>query len=185
MSSVLQETLQDSPYRVEQTPAERFKRYRFTLYHDSETVGRGTHFSGSRHIQPWIELQPTVPFTPEQDEHRELFDALTTVLEPGSHLMVHYLQDDATAETITANVPPPATPLGFLMWQAGIRWYKDWYFTEGWMEGDQKLQGNLPINEETRIEREQEWETRLQAFIDQDTTHQECIDRARTLISSL
>ncbi len=172
-------------YTVDLTDAERFNRYRFVLYEDDKSIGRGTYFTGTHRIQPWIELQPIIAFVPENAEHQRLFNALTMVLAPGSHLMVHYLQDTDTAKAITVNVPSPATPIGYLMWQAGVRWYKDWYFTEGWMEGDQKLQGNLPADAATRWQREQEWRTVLDAFVADDSDHPECVDRAHSLLASL
>jgi len=47
-------------------------------------------------------------------------------------------------------VPAPATPIGYLLWKSGCKWFKDWYFAEGFWEGDVKLQGNKPLNEENR-----------------------------------
>lgn len=172
-------------YRLQAQPAERFNRYRFTVHVDDEEIGRGTHFTGTRHIKPWIELQPAVTFHPANDDDQNLFDALVAVLDPGGHLMIHYLQDEGTAKSITANVPPPATALGFLMWQAGIRWFKDWYFTEGWMEGDQKLQGNLPLNDDVKQEREKEWHDVLNAFISEENSFPKCQKRAQRILKSL
>lgn len=172
-------------YHIETAEAERFNRYRLTLYHGDEILGTGTHFTGGNHIKPWIELQPQTVFSPENREHQELFDAFTHVLEPGGYLMVHYLQDSETAEALTADVPPPATALGFLMWTSGARWFKDWYFTEGWMEGDQKLQGNLPMNDEVRQEREAEWREKLQRFVDTDSTFRKCQKRAERILEML
>lgn len=188
MHTALTQELHSTRYTAVMEPAERFNRFRFVLYQDDRSgagIGRGTYFTGSDHIQPWIELQPDITFSPDDDDHRELFDAFTAVLDPGSHIMVHYLQDTETADAITADVPPPVTPLGFLLWQAGVRWYKDWYFTEGWMEGDQKLQGNLPPDDTTKQDREQQWQEELQEFIDRDSTYPICRDRAETLISQM
>ncbi len=174
------------PYRVTTRDSDRFNRYRFTLFRNNDKVGRGTHFLGGNHIKPWIELQPDTIFSPEQAEHRQLFAALTDILEPGSHIMVHYLQDTDTAEALTADVPPPATPLGFLLWQAGVRWFKDWYFTEGWMEGDQKLQGNLPLDTKTRQEREAEWRDVLHQFVSEpDTVYTDCQKRVEQILAAI
>jgi hypothetical protein len=172
-------------YTVETEAAERFNRYRFTLLQAGNKLGRGTHFLGGNHIKPWIELQPAIVLEPGDSSHRELFSSITGLLDPGSHVMVHYLQDTATAESLTADVPPPVTPLGFLLWQAGVRWYKDWYFTEGWMEGDQKLQGNLPVDEANKAEREDEWRDALQQFVAEDTEYSNCQKRAEQLLETL
>jgi len=172
-------------YTVETADSDRFNRYRFTVYRDSQEIGQGTHFCGGNHIRPWIELQPAVVFSPDSTADRQLFNALTDVVRPGSHLMVHYLQDAATAAALTADVPPPATPLGFLLWQAGVRWFKDWYFTEGWMEGDQKLQGNLPVDAENKAEQEAEWCDALQGFATDKTDYTGCQRRAVQLLETL
>ncbi len=163
--SPLPESLRDTPYTADLHEADRHSRDRFELRRDGETVGRGTHFHGTRHIAPWLELQPTATFDPDRPDHRALFAALADALAPGGHLMVHYLDDTTTAEAITRDVPPPATPVGFLLWHAGCRWFKDWYFTEGWMEGDQKLQGNLPVDADHRREREAATRETLDAFL--------------------
>lgn len=178
-------SLLPAPYRVETASADRFNRYRFTLFRDGERLGTGTHFRGGNHIKPWIEFQPDTVFSPDNAEHQRLFDTLAEVPESGSHIMVHYLQDLETADALTADVPPPATPLGLLLWNAGVRWYKDWYFTEGWMEGDQKLQGNLPLNADVKEEREQEWRETLGAFVNTNTNYQNCQKRAQQLLKTV
>ncbi len=70
-------------------------------------------------------------------------------LGPGSSLMVAY-EGDQTERALRKRVPPAATPLGLAMLAAGCRWFKDWYYPEGWMEGGMKLQGNKPVSEEAR-----------------------------------
>lgn len=182
--SALQDGLAAAGYAVEMEGAERFNRDRFVVLLDGTRVGRGTWFRGGRHIKPWIELQPKVRFDPDTEQDQELFTALVAVLEPGSHCLVHYLADRETAEAITADVPPPATPLGFLLWRAGVRWFKDWYFTEGWMEGDQKLQGNLPLNADVREEREQEWRERLEQYATEGE-RDGCVARAERILAAL
>lgn len=62
-------------------------------------------------------------------------------------------------------VPPHATPLGYLLWKSGARWFKDWYFPEGWMEGGEKLQGNKPLNEEYYRKRTRERALELTEFL--------------------
>lgn len=173
----------DRGYTVDTEPADRHNRTRFVLHRDGNRIGQGTYFRGSRHITPWIEFKPAIRLDPDSDTDQQLFTAFTDLLVPGSHLMVHYLQDTATADALTADVPPPATPIGFLQWQAGVRWYKDWYFTEGWMEGSQKLQGNLPVDDETRVEREDEWWPVLRQFCERETAFTGCQDRAAALLA--
>ncbi|MDY6768912.1 MAG: DUF1122 family protein [Candidatus Nanohaloarchaea archaeon] len=180
----LQDLVEPVGYTVERQAADRHSRYRFTLRRDGDTVGTGTHFTGTGTIPPWIELHLDTGVDPFNTRHRELFDALTAALAPGGHVMVHYLGTD-TSEALTADVPPPATPLGFLLWNAGCRWFKDWYFTEGWMEGSQKLQGNLPVDETTRQEREAETRQELQDFVDSATDFEQCKKLADEVLDTL
>ncbi|MDY6769348.1 MAG: DUF1122 family protein [Candidatus Nanohaloarchaea archaeon] len=180
----LAQALSGTAYSVDRRPADRHSRYRFALLRDGDTVATGTHFTGTGTIPPWLELHLDTAVTPEREEDRDLFTALTDALAPGGHVMVHYLGTD-TADALTADVPPPATPLGFLLWHAGCRWFKDWYFTEGWMEGSQKLQGNLPVDDATRREREAEMREELAAFLDSDTGFERCKKLARQVIDTL
>lgn len=181
----LSDVLREQGFRLETWDAERHSRYRFAVSRDGAKVGEGTHFTGGRRIAPWIEFHPSRKMAPETGTDRALFTAFSAVLRPGSHLMVHYLemQDDRTA--LNADVPPPATRIGFLMWEAGFRWFKDWYFTEGWMEGTQKLQGNLPVDEEQRREREAEMEERLSAFLENEDEFEQCKTLARKVVEQL
>jgi hypothetical protein len=64
--------------------------------------------------------------------------------------MVVYLNHEETRKGLEQGVPAPATPLGYLLWKSGCTWFKDWYFAEGFREGDVKLQGNEPLSEEDR-----------------------------------
>ncbi len=69
-------------------------------------------------------------------------------LGPGGKLFVAYGGDIETARYLSQGVPAPLTRLGKLMLKHGFRWFKDWYFAEGFMEGDQKLQAELPLDKE-------------------------------------
>ncbi len=67
-------------------------------------------------------------------------------LGPGGKLFIAYEDDLETSKKLSQGVPVPLTRLGHIMWDHGFRWFKDWYFAEGFMEGDQKLQGELPLD---------------------------------------
>lgn len=178
------DALRERGLDLEMHAADRHSRFRFHLARDGEPVGHGTVFTGARRVRPWIEFHP-VTLAPRDDRDRALFEALSDALEPGGHVMVHYLRDSATAEALTADVPPEATPLGFLLWKAGCRWFKDWYFTEGWMEGSQKLQGNLPLDRDHRAEREEEARARLEPFLDREDGFERCKTLAREVLDTL
>ncbi|MDY6788702.1 MAG: DUF1122 family protein [Candidatus Nanohaloarchaea archaeon] len=146
---------------------------------------RATYFSGTHHIKPWIEAELLFDVDPFSEEVQQIFDTFSEVLEPGSHLMVRYSSQDLTAKALNVGVPAPATPIGFLMWKAGFRWYKDWYISEGWKEGGQKLQANLPLNEEVREEREEEAREELEEFLGGEAEHETCRRLAENLLESI
>jgi hypothetical protein len=109
---------------------------------------------GGRLVMPWFELRiyPTI-----EREDGTIFDArragleaglidlLGTLIPPGGHVMIEYESpgQSATHAELLLRVPPAATHLGFLMFQAGFRGaFKDWYISEGGHEGPRKLQAN-------------------------------------------
>ena len=126
------------------------------------SVANGKYFSGrGEFYKPWLEIyynnhvkfksSKTLDLS-EKELDEELFKHFSTLLPPGSHIMVAYLNHKETRKGLERGVPAPATPLGHLLWKAGCTWFKDWYFAEGFWEGDIKLQGNKPLNEENRRE---------------------------------
>jgi hypothetical protein len=75
---------------------------------------------------------------------QRLFDLLASAIPPGGHLMVEYEspQQAETERALSFRVPPVATPLGSILFDAGAGdWIRDWYIPEGWTEGPRKLQG--------------------------------------------
>ncbi|KXB08032.1 hypothetical protein AKJ58_01150 [candidate division MSBL1 archaeon SCGC-AAA385D11] len=64
--------------------------------------------------------------------------------------MVIYEGHKETERGLQRNIPPPATPIGNLLFQSGCIWFKDWYFTGGYKEGSVKLQGEKTANKEAR-----------------------------------
>lgn len=120
------------------------------------SVVSGLHFEGiGRWYRPWLEIEYKNTLSLEgrkvrlePGEEEGLFKLLCDVLPPGSHIMVGYRNHKITAQALMFGVPPQATPLGYLLYQGGCRWFKDWYFAEGFMEGEEKLQGTKPLNGE-------------------------------------
>ena len=73
-----------------------------------------------------------------------LVHCLADIIPPGGHLMIEYDSPEHydTAQSLALGIPAIATPLGYLMFQAGCgAGIKDWYFSEGGNEGPRKLQG--------------------------------------------
>lgn len=121
---------------------------------------KGTHFSGrGEFYKPWLEIyydthvkfkSSKIVDLSERGLDEKLFKHLSDLLPPNGHIMVAYLDHEETRKGLEQGVPAPATPLGYLLWKSGCTWFKDWYFAEGFWEGDIKLQGNKPLNEENR-----------------------------------
>ena len=131
---------------------------------DGETsenpVVKGKYFSGrGEFYKPWLEIyydnrvkfeSSKIVDLSERELDENLFKHLSDLLPPNSHIMVIYVNHEETRKGLERGVPAPATPIGYLLWKSGCTWFKDWYFAEGFWEGDVKLQGNKPLNEENR-----------------------------------
>jgi hypothetical protein len=125
----------------------------------------GLYHSGPYASYNWIEiisLAQRVTFAPATagaDEvldtcqaglDRALLKGLADVIPPGGHLMMEYDSPEQaeTARGLGLNIPPVATPLGYLLYSIGCRaGFRDWYIAEGGSEGPRKLQGYKPLNE--------------------------------------
>jgi hypothetical protein len=122
--------------------------FSFSLLIEGKTAVSGLYYIGSTWIKPWLEIEYT-PIETMEGLEEELFHILSElIIPPGGHLSVSYGEHKVTARALLSGVPPAATPLGYLLWRSGFRWFKDWYFAEGWKEGGMKLQGEKPLNEE-------------------------------------
>lgn len=123
-------------------------------------VVRGKYFSGrGEFYKPWFEVNydnrlkfelSKIVDLSEEGLDKILFKHLSDFLPPNAHIMVIYLNHEETRKGLERGVPAPATPIGYLLWKSGCTSFKDWYFAEGFWEGDVKLQGNKPLNEENR-----------------------------------
>jgi len=121
---------------------------------------KGKYFSGrGKFYKPWLEIyyynrvkfkSSKIVDLSERGLDEKLFNHLSDLLPPSGHMMVVYLNHEETRKGLEQGVPAPATPIGYLLWKSGCTWFKDWYFAEGFWEGDVKLQGNKPLNEENR-----------------------------------
>ncbi len=100
---------------------------------------------------------------------RELLCLLGGIVPPGGHLMVEYDGPEraATARALARGVPPLATPLGAALLAAGCGpGIRDWYISEGGLEGPRKLQGYKPLGEAQARERGRRAARELLAFLE-------------------
>ncbi len=121
----------------------------FEMYLNDKLVGRVNYFSGRDYYVPWIEID-YIPWPRQEDIEVELFKYFYNLLTPNSRLFVTYENDKETSDLIFKGYSAADTPLGFSMLKAGFTWFKIWYFPEGGNEGSPKIQGNKPLNEESR-----------------------------------
>ncbi len=151
-------------YSVKTSEGRFSNEIRFELFLASEhatspqPVVHGRYFAGEAYYRPWLEIHynETIVLNSrnlslmEKGLDEKLFKHLSDLLPPASHIMVFYSNHPETEKALSVGVPPPATYIGYLLFQAGCTWFKDWYFPEGFMEGGVKLQGNKPLNDEHR-----------------------------------
>lgn len=110
------------------------------------------------HYKPWIELFDIQPHIKMREKTIPYFDSPLEIgiltffsesLLPGQNLFIEYYRDTETMYQLQRDIPFPATRLGFKLVDLGFYWSKDWYFPEGFMEGEQKLQVEKPLNRES------------------------------------
>ncbi len=77
---------------------------------------------------------------------KTLIQLFCNSLPAAGKIFVSYDTDDETRKGLMVNVPEVITRLGFLLFNNGCTWFKDWYFPEGGFEGGQKLQGKKPVS---------------------------------------
>jgi len=81
---------------------------------------------------------------------KELVNCLSKNIAPGETLFFEYIYDFETWKALELGVPPHLTRLGYLLFSNGFTWFKDWYYAEGFMEGNPKLQVEKPLSEEVK-----------------------------------
>ena len=137
-------------------PEERNLEIRVSQGSVEATVAYAKVFYGRPpHYRAWVEIFGIKPFV-VLEEPLEFFDSpvedvLLSVfsenLRGGEWFFVEYVSDSVTLKQLLSGFPPSTTRLGFKLYRLGFTWFKDWYFPEGFMEGNPKLQAEKPLNE--------------------------------------
>jgi hypothetical protein len=115
----------------------------------------------------------------------QLFAAESALVPAGGHIMAEYDSPThkATERILTLRYPPATTPIGYSLFEAGVRSYRDWYISEGGREGPRKLQGFKPLNEEIAREKTAALRAEIEAVLarPEDAAHGEWGGIARVL----
>ncbi|MFO7791394.1 MAG: DUF1122 family protein [Candidatus Saliniplasma sp.] len=107
----------------------------------------------------------------------------------GEKLFIEYQRDEETLSASNRGIPEPLTRLGHLLFQNGYTWFKDWYFAEGFNEGGQKLQGEKPIDDESREMHLQDIVDDAQKFLNRsegiDKVEKNAVERGKKLLEEV
>ena len=124
----------------------------------SEELALGLHGAGPYPAFNWAELtqfQEQLTFGDDTLDlwatglEYQLFAALSALVPPGGHIMAEYDSPThrPTERILTLRYPPAMSPIGYVLFEAGARSYRDWYISEGGREGPRKLQAFKPLND--------------------------------------
>jgi hypothetical protein len=138
-------------------------------------------FTGRKpHYRPWIELfgintrvilgNETVEYIGSELE-RALLATFASALTAGENMFVDYQQDIETKRQLADGLPVVTSRLGTILFELGFTWFKDWYFPEGYMEGDQKLQAERPLDSASRSRYVKEICASVASFLDSAQNH--------------
>ncbi|MGC8949287.1 MAG: DUF1122 family protein [Thermoprotei archaeon] len=118
-------------------------------------------FQGRKpYYKPWVEIfninnelkinsEKIVYFN--SDLENGVLLTFSHMLENGESIYVEYYNDVETKKQLDLDFPPVVSRLGHKLFTLGFSWFKNWYFPEGFMEGNVKLQAEKPVNNNVKI----------------------------------
>ncbi len=136
------------------------------------------------YYDPWVEMfsiKDVLIFGGERFDYfdskieDEVLDFFTSQMDKGSRIFIEYQHDKKTMRELSAGVPEPCTRLGYKLFKRGYTWFKDWYFSEGFHEGNQKLQAEKSVDEEHRKNQIDHIQKRVKDFL--ENTKEEDIEK--------
>lgn len=146
------------------------------------------------YYKPWVEMfsiKDTLIFNEKRFDYfgskaeDKLLNIFSSRMGEGGRIFIEYQHDDKTMRELSSGVPAPCTRLGYKLFNRGFTWFKDWYFSEGFHEGNQKLQGEKPIDEEHRKKHIDHIKGEVTAFLEDKETKKEkkeIIERAQKVL---
>ena len=166
---------------IEQKHVRYFLKDTKTDVYSVSAVIEGLISLGREEITPgWIDID-IFPIATINGNNIELnFQQLTNILEylgnylpKGSHIMFSYSMITGETElhketwiSLQKGIPEALSPIGELLVHAGALSFKNWYFAEGALEGNIKLQGNIPLSDEDTKNKVRNLMQEIELFID-------------------
>jgi hypothetical protein len=126
------------------------------------------------YYKPWVEFYNIIgriTFAHSDFEYfgslveEKLLSLFAHCIGTSEKIFVEYRGDEETRNQLYTGFPVPVTRLGYLLYQKGFTWFKDWYFPEGFMEGEQKLQGEKPSDEASKERHIKDIEHEVGSFV--------------------
>lgn len=128
----------------------------------------------SPNYKPWIEMFGINRELSIENFHLKYFDSdietkildiTGDILADGSRVFIEYQHDKDTKEELNKGVPEVCSRLGYELFKRDFTWFKDWYFSEGFHEGSQKLQGEKPIDKAHKNNHYSDIKTKVERFL--------------------
>ncbi|MDM7275110.1 MAG: DUF1122 family protein [Thermoprotei archaeon] len=105
-------------------------------------------FCGRPPYRGWVEIfnvEPSIFLQVEDVVYR----VVSRGLKAGEPLYVEYHWDLETLKLLDMGAPPQVTRIGFKLLREGFTWFKTWYYPEGFIEGNVKIQAEKPVDEKS------------------------------------
>ncbi len=125
------------------------EEYNIDLYRGDARILTIKVFCGRGLYRGWIEIFDVNGMLFSEVEG-ELYKIAYELLKPGEPIYVEYSWDAETVKLIDMGMPPEVTRIGSNLLAAGFTWFKVWYYPEGFMEGNVKIQAEKAVDEEAR-----------------------------------
>jgi len=143
---------------------------------------------GRKEITPgWIDIDIFPKVTINSNKIELDFQQLINIMEflgkflpQGGHIMFSYSMITGETElhketwiSLQKGIPEALSPIGELLVHAGAVSFKNWYFAEGALEGNIKLQGNIPLNINDAKDKIRALIQEIEIFIDENRERKE------------
>jgi len=147
----------------------------FEIFLDGKKVMDGIYFAGREEgYKPWFEI------TFYGKIYQDIINRMFQLLPEEGHVSIEYRLEEETGVDLSKGVPEPITEKGFALFLGGARWFKNWYFSEGFSEGKMKIQGDKTSNKRHIKDLKKE----VKAFIKKDGSKNN-IKRAKKILKML